>query len=119
MNNPNAWFQLALYVGALLLITKPLGLYLIQVLDANGRTWLDPLLGPVERLTYRLAGIDPNKEQHWKQYTISMLIFSLITMLLTYAILRLQAALPFQHLLNPQAFPAVSAAYAYFCEKVR
>jgi K+-transporting ATPase ATPase A chain len=45
MNNPNAWFQFALYVGALLLITKPLGLYLVQVLDARGRTWLDPWSG--------------------------------------------------------------------------
>ncbi len=50
MNNPNAWFQFALYVGALLLITKPLGLYLVQVLDARGRTWLDPIIRPIERL---------------------------------------------------------------------
>ena len=52
MNNPNAWLQLALYVGALLLITKPLGLYLMQVLDARGRTWLDRVVKPFERLTY-------------------------------------------------------------------
>ena len=108
MNAALGWFQLALYVGILLLITKPMGLYLLQVLDARGSTWLDPIIGPIERLTYRLAGIDPEKEQHWKQYTISMLIFSLFTMLVTYVILRLQAILPFQHLLNPQSFPAVS-----------
>ena len=103
-----------LFWALLLLITKPLGLYLLRVLDARGRTWLDPLLGPVERLTYRLAGIDPAKEQHWKQYTISMLIFSLVTMLFTYALLRLQANLhSFQHLLNPQAFPAVSDHLAF------
>ena len=58
MNNPNSWFQFALYVGALLLVTKPLGLYLVQVLDARGRTWLDPVVRPVERLTYRLCGIN-------------------------------------------------------------
>ena len=54
MNNPNAWLQFALYVGALLLITKPLGLYLVQVLDSNGKTWLDRIVKPVERLTYRV-----------------------------------------------------------------
>ncbi len=102
------WLQLALYLAALLLITKPLGLYLIQVLDVRGRTWLDPLLRPIERLTYRLGGIDPEKEQHWKQYTISLLLFSMVTMLVTYAILRLQAVLPFQHLFNPQGFAGLS-----------
>ena len=63
MNNLNAWTQFALYVGVLLLITKPLGLYLVQVLDANGRTWLDRVVRPVERLTYRVCGIDPAQEQ--------------------------------------------------------
>ncbi len=113
MNPALGWLQLALYLGILLLITKPLGLYLLEVLDARGRTWLDPLWKPVERLTYRLCGIDPETEQHWKQYTLSMLLFSLFTMLVTYAILRLQAFLPLQHLLNPQGFPAVSDHLAF------
>src|SRR5277367_5343917 len=108
MNTPG-WIQLALYLGLLLLITKPLGLYLLQVLDANGRTWLDPLLRPVERLTYRLCGVDPQKEQSWKGYTVSMLIFSLVTMLVTYAILRLQGILP----LNPQGFSGVPDHLAF------
>jgi K+-transporting ATPase ATPase A chain len=108
MNADLGWIQLALYVGILLLITKPMGLYLLRVLDAKGKTWLDPLIVPVERLTYRLGGIDPEKEQHWKQYTVSMLLFSLFTMLVTYAILRLQALLPLQHFLNPQGFGNVS-----------
>ena len=107
MNATLGWIQLALYLGILLVITKPLGLYLVQVLDVKGRTWLDPILGPLERLTYRLGGVDSDKEQHWKQYTISMLIFSLVTALVTYAILRLQAILPLQHLFNPQGFAAV------------
>jgi len=107
------WIQLALYLGLLLLITKPLGLYLLQVLDVRGRTWLDPLWKPAERLTYRLCGIDPEKEQHWKQYTISMLIFSIFTMLVTYVILRLQAFIPLQHLLNPQAFPGLADHLAF------
>lgn len=104
---------MALYLGLLLLITKPLGLYLMQVLDAHGSTWLDPLWKPVERLTYRLCSIDPEKEQHWKQYTISMLIFSLFTMLVTYVILRLQPFIPLQSLLNPQSFPALSDHLAF------
>jgi K+-transporting ATPase ATPase A chain len=103
------WIQLALFLGLLLVITKPLGLYLLQVLDAKGRTWLDPVLRPLERLTYRLCGVDPEKEQHWKQYTISMLIFSLVTMLVTYAMLRLQGSLP----LNPQAMAGVADHLAF------
>ena len=53
----SGWIQLALFVAALALITKPMGLYLMQVLDANGKTWLDPVLRPLERLTYRLMGV--------------------------------------------------------------
>jgi len=104
MNAALGWIQLALFLGALVLITKPLGLYLMHVLDARGHTWLDPLWKPVERLTYRLAGIDPEREQHWKQYTVSLLVFSLVTMLVTYAMLRLQGSLP----LNPQELGNVS-----------
>jgi K+-transporting ATPase ATPase A chain len=113
MNATLGWIQLALYLGLLLVITKPLGLYLVQVLDANGRTRLDPILKPLERLTYWLCGVDAGKEQHWKHYTISMLIFSLVGTLATYAILRLQAILPFQHLFNPQGFPAVPDHLAF------
>jgi K+-transporting ATPase ATPase A chain len=113
MNSALGWTQLALYLGALLLITKPLGLYLMQVLDARGRTWLDPLLRPCERLTYRLCGVNQEAEQSWKSYTVSMLIFSLCTMLVTYAILRLQALLPLQHLFNPQGFSAVGDHLAF------
>ena len=58
---PSGWIQFALYVVALVLITKPMGLYLLQVLDANGKTWLDPVLRPLERATYRVMGVDPNK----------------------------------------------------------
>ena len=60
------WLQLALFVGALALITKPMGLYLTQVLDAKGRTWLDPVLKPLERLTYRLMGVDPRRSRTGK-----------------------------------------------------
>jgi K+-transporting ATPase ATPase A chain len=100
----SGWIQFAIYVVALVLITKPTGLYLLQVLDANGRTWLDPVLRPLERGTYRLMGVDANKEHDWKQYTFAMLLFSLVGCLFTYAILRLQYFLP----LNPQKLAGVS-----------
>jgi potassium-transporting ATPase potassium-binding subunit len=105
----SGWLQFALYFAALVLITKPMGLYLLQVLDANRRTWLDPVLRPLERLTYRLMGVDRNKEHNWKQYTLAMLLFSLVSCLFTYAILRLQNLLP----LNPQGLGAVSADLAF------
>jgi K+-transporting ATPase ATPase A chain len=113
MNNPTAWLQLALYVGALLLITKPLGLYLLQVLDVHGKTWLDAVIRPVERLTYRLCGIDPEREQDWIGYTISMLVFSLVGMLFTYFVLRFQDKLPLQAQLNPQKLAGLAPHLAF------
>jgi K+-transporting ATPase ATPase A chain len=103
------WIQLAIFIIALALITKPMGLYLVQVLDANGRTFLDPLLRPLERATYRAMGIRPNEEHNWKQYTLAMLLFSLVGCIFTYAILRLQNFLP----LNPQGFAAVNSDLAF------
>jgi potassium-transporting ATPase A subunit len=66
--NVSGWTQLILFSVILLALTKPMGLYLVRVLDAEGRTFLDPALKPVERLIYRLAGIDPAREQDWKAY---------------------------------------------------
>ena len=103
------WIELTLYVLVLLLLTKPLGLYLVRVLDAEGKTLLDPVLRPVERLLYRLLGLDPKKEQDWRQYTLSMLAFSFVGLIFTYAILRLQHFLP----LNPQGFGAVREDLAF------
>ncbi|MGP8199948.1 MAG: potassium-transporting ATPase subunit KdpA [Limisphaerales bacterium] len=98
------WLQLACFVAVLAAITKPMGLYLCQVLDANGKTWFDPILRPCERLTYRVMGVDARREQGWLQYTFAMLLFSLVGCLFTYAILRLQKYLP----LNPQGFDNLS-----------
>jgi potassium-transporting ATPase potassium-binding subunit len=109
MNTSNAWMQLALYVCALVAITKPLGLYLVRVLDAQGRTWLDGLIKPIERATYRVCGINPNEEQGWRGYTMSLLAFSLVGMLLTYFILRFQDHLP----LNPQGWPGLAPHLAF------
>ncbi len=105
----SGWIQFAVYVLALALITKPMGLYLLRVLDVNGKTWLDPVVRPLERVTYRLMGVDSSKEHNWKQYTLAMLLFSLVGCLFTYAILRLQYFLP----LNPQGLGPVSSHLAF------
>ncbi len=107
--NTNGWLQLVLFLIALAIITKPMGLYLMQVLDANGRTWLDKLLRPLERITYRAMGVNPVREQDWKQYTFAMLLFSLVGCLFTYAIVRLQHLLP----LNPQGLGPLSPHLAF------
>jgi K+-transporting ATPase ATPase A chain len=101
--------QLALFVGLLLAATKPLGLYLARVLEPEGKTWLDRPVKPVERLLYRILGVDPKTEQDWRQYARSLLVFSLAGLLFTYAVLRLQHLLP----LNPQGFGAVRPDLAF------
>ena len=107
--NSTGWLQLAAYIVVLALITKPMGLYLMRVLDANGKTWLDPILKPLERLTYWIIGVRHDQEQDWKQYTFAMLLFSAVSCLFTYVILRLQNFLP----LNPQGFGALSPDLAF------
>jgi K+-transporting ATPase ATPase A chain len=103
------WIQLALFIGTLFLVTKPLGLYLVRVLDPEGRTRLDRIAKPVERLLYRLFSLDPKKEQDWRQYTRSILVFSLAGLAFTYTVLRLQHVLP----LNPQKFGPVGPDLAF------
>ncbi len=100
----NGWFQIALFSAALLVITKPLGIYVLKVYDGSMR-WLAPL----ERVLYRISGVDRDEEQHWTRYAASMLIFSGASMLLTYAVLRLQQLLP----LNPQHMGAVPDRQAF------
>ncbi|MGV8059283.1 MAG: potassium-transporting ATPase subunit KdpA [Smithellaceae bacterium] len=103
------WLQLAAFVSLLLLLTKPMGLYLFRVLDGEGRTFLDPVLKPVELLFYRIFRVDRKQEQDWKQYTVSLLMFSLVGLLFTYIILRIQHLLP----LNPQGFGPLSPDLAF------
>jgi K+-transporting ATPase ATPase A chain len=100
----NGWLQIAFFILAILLVTKPLGLYLVAVYEARVR-WL----APVERLLYRAAGIDPAREQHWTAYAAGMLAFSAVSMLLTYAALRAQHLLP----LNPQGLSGVVDRQAF------
>ena len=109
MTDIYGWIQLALFIGLLALLTKPVGLYLVRVLDPMGRTFLDAALKPLERTIYRLMGLDPTAEQGWKGYTISLILFSLAGLLFTYAILRLQHLLP----LNPHGFGPMSPDLAF------
>ncbi|MGH8063676.1 MAG: potassium-transporting ATPase subunit KdpA, partial [Candidatus Entotheonellia bacterium] len=104
----NGLLQIALYFVILVLLIKPLGLYMARVLNGE-RTFLDPILRPVERIIYRLSGVDPGQEQHWTTYTAAMLIFNLAGLALLYALQRLQHMLP----LNPQDFAPPSPDSAF------
>ncbi|OFW98067.1 MAG: potassium-transporting ATPase subunit KdpA [Alphaproteobacteria bacterium RIFCSPHIGHO2_12_FULL_66_14] len=98
----NGWVQIALFVAVVLLLTRPLGGYLDNVM-AGRRTLLSPVLVPVERGFYRLAGIDPAEEQSWWVYARAMIVFHIAGFVLLYLLLRLQDLLP----LNPQGMAAV------------
>ena len=103
------WFQLALFLGVLFLITKPLGIHLYKVLTPEERPFLHKAFRPVETLFYRVLGVQTGQEQTWLGYAAAMLLFSLVSCLFTYAILRLQYYLP----LNPQKFPGLSPHLAF------
>jgi K+-transporting ATPase ATPase A chain len=102
--NTWGWLQLGLYVVVLLLLAKPLGAYMAAVYDGRA-TWAQRIGGPLERLIYRGAGVDPAQEMDWKKYAMAMLWFNLLGALVVYALQRAQAWLP----LNPQDFAAVSS----------
>jgi K+-transporting ATPase ATPase A chain len=104
----NGWLQIFFFFAVVLLLTKPIGLYMVAVFERR-RTWLDPVLRPVERVLYRATGVHQDTEMRWTEYCSALLIFSLVTMLLTYLIERLQHMLPW----NPQGLPAVSQALAW------
>ncbi|HEX9130617.1 MAG TPA: potassium-transporting ATPase subunit KdpA [Gemmatimonadaceae bacterium] len=94
----NGWVQILFYCVVLLAVTKPMGVYMLKVYDGSYR-WL----GFLERPIYRICGIDEQEDQHWTSYAVGMLLFSVVTMLVTYVALRLQGTLP----LNPQHLPGV------------
>ncbi|HSD18695.1 MAG TPA: potassium-transporting ATPase subunit KdpA [Anaeromyxobacter sp.] len=104
----SGWLQIALYALVILALTKPLGLYLHRVFEEE-RQPLPRFFGPVERLLYRLCGVNPAKEQDWKAYAASLLVFSLFGVVVTYAIQRLQHLLP----LNPQKLGPVPPELAF------
>ncbi|MDH2310944.1 potassium-transporting ATPase subunit KdpA [Methylobacterium brachiatum] len=104
----NGWMQIALYCAVVLALVKPLGLYMTRVFNGE-RTPLSPILAPVERAFYRVAGIDARQEQHWLAYAGGVILFHLLGFALLYAILRLQALLP----LNPADQAAVAPDLAF------
>ncbi|MFL5385224.1 MAG: potassium-transporting ATPase subunit KdpA [Longimicrobiaceae bacterium] len=100
----NGWLQIGFFCLVLLAVTKPMGIYVQRVYEGKMR-WL----APVERAIYRAGGIDPDEDQHWTRYAAALLLFSAVSMLVTYAVLRLQAVLP----LNPQHMAAVPDRQAF------
>jgi K+-transporting ATPase ATPase A chain len=102
------WTSIVVYLLVILAITRPLGVYLYRVFEGDSQP-LPSVFGPLERAFFRLCGVDPKLEQSWKAYTFSLLAFSAAGVLVTYALQRLQAALPF----NPQHLPAVEPALAF------
>jgi K+-transporting ATPase ATPase A chain len=104
----NGWIQIFVFLALLLAITKPLGAYMAKVFSRE-RTFLDPVVRPIERLLYRVTGVDEEHEMRWTEYAFAMLLFSGATMLLLYLIERVQQWLPW----NPQKFGAVAQALAF------
>src|SRR5580700_1292928 len=107
--NANGWFQILFFLALILAVTKPLGVFMARVFSGE-RTFLDPALRPVERLLYRLTGVDEKHEMRWTEYATSMLLFSAISMLLLYLIQRIQGILPW----NPQHLAGVAPEHLAF-----
>ncbi|HEY1304410.1 MAG TPA: potassium-transporting ATPase subunit KdpA [Vicinamibacterales bacterium] len=104
----NGWLQILFFLLAVFLVTRPLGAFMARVFSRQ-KTWLDPVTRPVERLVYRLTGVDETREMRWTEYAVSILLFSVVSMLVLYAMQRLQAMLPF----NPQTFSGVAPDLAF------
>ena len=104
----NGWLQILFFLLAIFLVTPLIGDYMARVF-ARQRTWLDPVVRPIERLIYRLTGVDETREMRWTEYSVALLLFSVVSLLVLYAMQRLQQVLPF----NPQGFGAVAPALAF------
>src|SRR5450755_430205 len=105
----NGWLQILIFLGLIFAVTKPLGVFITRVF-ARERTFLDPVLRPIERLLYRVTGVDESHEMRWTEYATTMLVFSAVSMLMLYLIQRIQGMLP----LNPQHFGAVTPEHLAF-----
>src|ERR1700738_1143645 len=106
--NANGWFQIGFFLLVIFLITKPLGVFLARVFSGE-KTFLDSVLRPIERLIYRLTGIDEKHEMRWTEYAVAMLLFSGVSMALLYLMERVQKVLP----LNPQKFANLEPGLAF------
>jgi K+-transporting ATPase ATPase A chain len=104
----NGWFQIAFFLLVVLAVTKPLGVYMTRVFNRE-RTFMDPILRPLERLIYRVTAVDEEREMGWKEYAVSILLFSGVSMLLLYLLQRAQGVLPF----NPQKLGKVAPDLAF------
>ncbi len=102
------WFQIALFFTVVTAVTKPLGVFMARMFNRE-RTFLDPILRPIERLLYRLTGVDEQREMRWTEYATAMLAFTAASMLLLYVLQRVQAFLPW----NPQQIAGVPPALAF------
>jgi K+-transporting ATPase ATPase A chain len=100
----NGWLQIVVFFALVLALTKPLGVFMAHVFNRE-KTFLDPLLRPIESLIYKLSGVDEKREMRWTEYAVTMLLFSGVSMVVLYAIQRLQGHLPF----NPQHLPGVDS----------
>ncbi|HTW57634.1 MAG TPA: potassium-transporting ATPase subunit KdpA [Terriglobales bacterium] len=105
----NGWLQIFVFLGLILAVTKPLGIYMTRVF-AGEHTFIDPVLRPLERLFYRITGVDEKREMPWTEYATAMLVFSGVSMLLLYLMQRIQGILPF----NPQHFAGVTPEHLAF-----
>ncbi len=106
--NIQGWGEIALTLGLAVMLGWPIGIYMSRVWNGE-RTWLDPVLKPVEAVFYGAAGVDPKRSQGWLGYAGALLAFNLAGFVLLYAILRLQGVLP----MNPQGFAGVSPHLAF------
>src|SRR3981189_2104419 len=104
----NGWFQIGLYLFVIFLITKPIGVFMTRVFNRE-KTFLDAVLRPIEKLVYRLIGVNEKHEMRWTEYAVAMLLFSGVSITVLYLIERTQKWLPF----NPQKFPNVDPALAF------
>jgi len=105
----NGWLQIIVFLALVLAVTKPMGLFMAHVFNRE-KTFMDPVMRPLEKLLYRITGVDENHEMRWTEYAVSMLLFSMVSMIVLYAMERLQGYLP----LNPQKLGAVSPAHVAF-----
>ena len=104
----NGWTQILLFFLIILAVTKPMGVFMARVFNRE-RTFLDPILRPIERVIYRLTGVNEDREMRWTEYAVAMLLFSVVSMAVLYALQRLQHYLP----LNPQKLGAIEPHSAF------
>src|SRR5246127_2001006 len=105
----NGWLQILFFLVLVFLVTKPMGVFMTRVFNRE-KTFMDPVLRPIERLLYRVTGVDEDHEMRWTEYAVAMLLFSMVSMVVLYLMERLQGYLPF----NPQKFGAVAPAHLAF-----